>query len=477
MNSGQISRDIPQRIDAEADVVVIGAGACGLVAALRAKAAGAEAIVLERDGSPSGSTSMSSGFVPAPATRFQRAIGIEDDTSQRFEADILSKSKGKSIASLAKLATNSIGPALEWLADAHGLEWIVLDDFLYPGHSHHRMHAVPEKTGAALEARLLAAVEAADIPVVTDALVTTLYRDAEDRITAVGIIRPDGATEVLGCKALVLACNGFGGNAALVREHIPQIADGLYYGHQGNTGDALTWGQALGARIEQVSGYQGHGSLAHPHGILISWALMMEGGIQVNSEGLRFSNEHGGYSEQAVNVLAQPGGIAWNIHDARLHDFAQGFPDYREAMAAGAIRQASDVAELARLTGLPEAGLTRTLSDVTLYQSGKTTDPFGRDFTGKGALAAPFHAVKVTGALFHTQGGLMIDDQARVVREDDTPFANLFAGGGAACGVSGPDVSGYLSGNGLLTAIGFGFVAGGSAGSLAISGSTENKRN
>jgi fumarate reductase flavoprotein subunit len=128
--------------------VVIGAGACGLVAALRARAAGAEVIVLERDASPSGSTSMSSGFVPAPATRFQRDIGTEDDTPERFEADIMAKSKGKSAASLARLATQTIGPALEWLADAHGLEWIVLDDFLYPGHSRHRMHAVPEKTGA-----------------------------------------------------------------------------------------------------------------------------------------------------------------------------------------------------------------------------------------------------------------------------------------------------------------------------------------
>lgn len=475
MSGGQISRSVPENIDAETDVVVIGAGACGLVAALRAKASGAEVIVLERDASPSGSTSMSSGFVPAPATRFQRAIGVEDDTPQRFETDILSKSKGKSIASLARLASDTIGPALEWLADTHGLEWIVLDDFLYPGHSRHRMHTVPEKTGAALEARLLAAVEAAEIPVITEAHVTTLYAEGLDRIAAIGITRPDGATEVLSCRALVLACNGFGGNPALVRQHIPEIADGLYYGHQGNTGDALAWGEALGARVEHVSGYQGHSSLAHPHGILISWALMMEGGIQVNSEGLRFSNEHGGYSEQAVNVLAQPGGVVWNIYDARLHVFAKGFPDYQEAMAAGAIREAADVTELARVTGLPEAALARTLSEAALYQSGETTDPFGRDFTGKPALSAPYYAVKVTGALFHTQGGLMIDDQARVLREDGSPFANLFAGGGAACGVSGPDVSGYLSGNGLLTAIAFGSIAGISAGRLVTTGSTVNK--
>ena len=459
----RISREVPPRLDVETDVLVIGAGACGLVAALRAHDAGADAIVVERDASPSGSTSMSSGFVPAPATRFQQAIGVADDTPERFAADIMAKSKGQSEAGLAGLAAKTIGPALEWLVDAHGLEWIVLDDFLYPGHTRHRMHAVPEKTGEALLARLLAAVETAGISVVTEARATTLFANEENRIEAVGITRPDGASEIIGCNALVLACNGFGGNRELVAKFIPEIADGLYYGHEGNEGDAMLWGEQLGARLQHLSGYQGHGSLAHPHGILISWGLMMEGGFQVNSEGRRFSNEHGGYSEQAVNVLAQPGGIAWNIFDDRIHRFALGFPDYCDAVDAGAIREGENVAELAAVTGLSADALAETFDAVARFQRGEVVDPFGRDFTGEPALAAPFHAVKVTGALFHTQGGLMIDDEARVLDTEGHAFANLFAGGGAACGVSGPEVSGYLSGNGLLTAIAFGYLAGNSA--------------
>lgn len=450
----------PPRIDAAADVVIVGAGACGLVAALRAHAAGADVIVLERDASPSGSTSMSSGFVPAPATRFQRAIGVTDDTPEGLEADILAKSHGNSVSHLARLASRTIGPALEWLGEEQDVDWIVLDDFLYPGHSCHRMHAVPEKTGSALLARLLAAVEDADIPIVTQARATRLFRGEGQRIKAVRIERPDGASEIVGCGALVLACNGYGGNRDLVRKHIPEIAEGLYYGHEGNTGDAVLWGEALGARLEHLSGYQGHGSLAHPHGILISWALMMEGGIQVNTQGARFSNEHGGYSEQAVHVLCQPGGIAWNIYDARIHDFARSFPDYKEAMRAGAIRSAADIAGLAEITGLSLTALEKTLNAVTAFRSGTENDPFGRDFSGHPELTPPFHAVKVTGALFHTQGGLMIDDSARVLDQSGKPFPNLFAGGGAACGVSGPEVSGYLSGNGLLTAIAFGFIAG-----------------
>jgi len=454
----------PPRIDASADIAVIGAGACGLVTALRARFAGADVIVVERDASPLGSTSMSSGFVPAAGTRFQRAIGIEDDTPELLAKDIMAKSKTKSVPHLVELACETIGPALEWLSDEHGIDWIVLDDFLYPGHSRHRMHAVAEKTGEALLARLYAAAQSADIDLITDARASRLFVDDDCRVLAVAVERPDGQSEFIGCGALILACNGFGGNAELVRTHIPEIAEGLYYGHAGNTGDAVLWGEALGAKLEHLTGYQGHGSLAQPHGILISWAIMMEGGIQVNAMGKRFSNENAGYSEQAMHVLAQPSGIAWNIYDQHIHEFALSFPDYKEAVKAGAIRDAADIAGLAKVTGLPEQALAETLGEVTRFQEGKVPDVFGRNFTVKPGLRAPFHAVKVTGALFHTQGGLMIDKEARVVDQTSKPFPNLFAGGGAACGVSGPEASGYLSGNGLLTAIAFGFIAGSTAG-------------
>ena len=441
--------------DATTDVVIVGAGAAGLTAALAASEAGAEVLVLERDAVPSGSTALSSGFIPAPATRFQRAIGVED-SPELFAADIQHKAANGAHPGITATVTRHIGPALEWLADAHGMEWQVLDDFLYPGHSRHRMHAVPEKTGAALMARLGAAVEAAGIPVVTEARVTELI-GAADRIDGVRVARPDGHAETLGARATILACNGYGADPDRVARHIPEIAGAPYFGHPGNTGDALAWGEALGARTRDLTAYQGHGSLAHPHGILITWALMMEGGIQVNTRGERFSNEHGGYSEQAVNVLAQPGGIAWAIYDDRLHTLGMGFPDYRTAEAAGAIKRGS-VGQIAEACDLPADALAGTLDQIRTAARG-APDPFGRDFTTAPALGSALCAIRVTGALFHTQGGLDIDDDARVLTRTGA-VANLFAAGGAACGVSGARVEGYLSGNGLLTAIALGRVAG-----------------
>ncbi|MDA3888347.1 MAG: FAD-dependent oxidoreductase [Allgaiera sp.] len=448
----------PDRFDLRVEVVVVGAGAAGLVAALRLADARIQTLVLERDPRPSGSTSMSSGFIPAAGTAAQVAAGIAD-SAEAFAADIAQKSHGSGDPDLGALAARTIGPTLDWLADAHGLEWEVLTDFLYPGHGTHRMHAVPERTGAALLTRLSAAVEAAGVPVVTDAHVTALFAEGA-RVLGVEVTRPDGGVERIGCGALVLASSGYGGNPALVAQHIPAMAEAPYFGHPGNQGDALLWGQALGAAVRDLSGCQGHGSLAHPHGVLITWALMAEGGIQVNAGGKRFANEQRGYSEHALDVLAQPGGIAWDVFDARLLALARRFPDFREAEAAGAVLGGADLTALARGTGLPADALAETLEACSQFARGRSEDPFGRDFTTTQPLAPPFHAVRVTGALFHTQGGLLVDEDARVVDAGGDALPNLFAAGGAAVGVSGPDPSGYLSGNGLLTAVAFGSRAG-----------------
>ena len=116
--------------------------------------------------------------------------------------------------------------------------------------------------------------------------------------------------------------------------------------------------------------------------------------------------------------------------------------------------------QIAHLAGLPSVALIRTLGAIRSAES----CPFGRDFSETPALTDELYAIRVTGALFHTQGGLTVDADARVTDPDGVPFPNLWAGGGAACGVSGPRVEGYLSGNGLLTAIGLGWLAGRSAG-------------
>ena len=156
----------------------------------------------------------------------------------------------------------------------------------------------------------------------------------------------------------------------------------------------------------------------------------------------------------------------WNIYDSRIHALAMEFEDYRQAETAGAVKTAANEAALARSLGLPEAALHETLAHTRSSAESEGRDNLGRRFEGKPALAPPYYAVKVGAALFHTQGGLAIDTSARVLRKQGGTLPNLFAGGGAACGVSGPEVWGYSSGNGLLTAVMLGRVAGESAAAL-----------
>lgn len=443
-------------------VVIIGAGACGMTAALTVADAGVEVLVLERDTVPQGSTALSSGMIPACETHIQKAHGVKD-TVDAMTTDILSKAHNATDADMVKVLCQESGPAINWLTETHGVELALVDGFLYPNHSYLRMHAPASRTGADLIGSMTQAVERAGVDLLTDSTVTDLFADTTGHISGIRFTRPDGTIELLGCSALILACNGFGGNPEMVKQLIPDMADANYFGHTGNQGEAIQWGEALGAAMADLGSYQGHGSVAHPHGILISWALMMNGGIQVNIHGQRFSNEHQGYSEQGRRVIAEPESIAWNILDARLYKMGQGFEDFRQAVSAGALIKADTLSELANKCGLPEDSLAATLSENSELSSGQGTDSFGRDFTSKPHLQPPYYAVKVTGSLFHTQGGLVVDSNARVLRPDNSPLPNLYAGGGAARGISGPSDWGYLSGNGLLTAVALGRIAGCSA--------------
>lgn len=442
----------------EIDVLVIGGGGCGLTAALSAHEHGAEVLVLERDSSALGTTSMSTGLIPGAGSRFQKEKGIED-SPDIFTEDILIKTKGETDEDMARHMAEQSAPTVEWLVDHCQVPLSLVDSFDYPGHSRRRMHGSPNRTGSELMGALHDAMARNALDVVLDAPVTDLFADESGQVHGVRITRPDGTQEDLGCKALILACCGFAGSQEMLEEYIPEIVSAEFFGHPGNKGDAIRWGRDLHAAVGDIHAYQGHGGLAYGQGVPILWAHIMEGGFQVNAEGKRFSNEAKGYSEQAVEIVPQPGHFAWSIYDGRCHTIMKEFDDYHDALKADCIRKADTVEDLLAVTKLPDT-LIETLGDVAAMTRGEKEDSFGRDFTGHPVLEAPYYAVKVSPALFHTQGGLLVDNNGQVKREDGSLLPNLYAGGGAARGISGPSCWGYLAGNGLITATALGRLSG-----------------
>jgi len=227
-------------------VIVIGGGGCGLSAALAAADGGAEVLVLERDPKLWGTTSMSTGLIPAAGTPEQAAQGIADDP-QRFADDILRKPDGATDAEIALRLAEQSADTVAWLRETHGVNLSLLTDFLYPGHSAMRMYGMPNRSGAELMAAMEDAVGAAGVNVLTDATVNRLVREG-DRITGVVYTRPDGSEEALGCEAVILACCGFAGNAEMVARFMPELENATFHGHPGNKGDAVRWPRSLASR-------------------------------------------------------------------------------------------------------------------------------------------------------------------------------------------------------------------------------------
>lgn len=442
-------------------VVIVGAGACGLSAALAARDQGTEVIVLERDKRPWGSTSMSLGAICAVDTQSQRDNGIRDSV-ETFVADVMAKTEGEADEALARRIGERSGPTIDWLTSAHGIPLKVDFKWTGLGHSKPRLHLPPGRTGEELLSLLLNACARAGVEIMTEAEVTAVYADDDDRVLGVRIQRPGGVVENLGCEALVLATCGYGGNHEMVARHIPEMAGARYFGHEGNRGDGILWGQALGAAVREMSAYQGLGTLAEPQQIVVPHPLMIEGGFLVNIEGRRFTHELANISGMCVPVLAQPQGIAWVVFDEARHQAClEHSTDQRQLEEVGAIRRADSWEALERACNLATGSLQKENADIETLRASGESDRFGRRFDDRTPpLKAPFCAIRVTGALFHTQGGLLIDENARVLREDGRPLPNLYAGGGAARSISGSRVTGYLPAVGLCMAVTLGALAG-----------------
>ena len=164
------------------------------------------------------------------------------------------------------------------------------------------------------------------------------------------------------------------------------------------------------------------------------------------------------YSSLARVYRQQQGQVAYFIWDQHIQNQVSSVLVMRQAMERGGIVQAADTAALAQSFGIPEAALEATLQQWA-KQSRGSPDVFGRMPPEK-PLTPPYFAARITGAVAHTQGGLVVDAACRVMLPNGQNISGLYAGGNAIAGVSGDTCTGYLSGNGLLVAYTSGYLIG-----------------
>jgi fumarate reductase flavoprotein subunit len=446
--------------DPKIQVLIAGGGTCGAVAALAAHAAGAEVLVLEQDAVPSGSTAMSQGLVCAAGTAAQRAAGVQD-CPEKFFADIMAKTRCQTDPLLARAIAENAAPALDWLIEHHDLPFELDIRFRAAyGHSVPRVHGWPGHGGEDLINFLHARLQTAGIDVLFQARLVDILAGAHGRAEGVIIQRPDGAHEKILCDTLILATCGFAANPAMVAEHMPQAAAATHHGHEGNDGTGIRLGARLGGQLADMGAYQGYGMLTDPQRISVPPGVLIEGGILVDRTGRRFVNEVEDISGLMHPILACPEGLAWVICDEAIEQRCAHIPETQALKALNAARRAATAADLAHRIGADAAILEASLNEARAAAEAARPDAVGRLWGTDRPPSGQLLAFKVTGALYHTQGGLQVDANARVLRPDGTKLPNLYAGGGAARSVSGPSFWGYLPAMGLCTAVTLGWLAG-----------------
>lgn len=449
--------------DYSAEVLVIGGGACGGAAALAASDGGAEVLVVERDDRAGGSTGMSQGLFCAAGTASQRALGIED-SADIFFADIMEKSRGGADPVTARTLADESAPTLEWLIEQHQFPWELDQRFRASyGNSRQRVHGWPNHSGQDLVQLLHRRMDDAGIPVMLETRLVDIFQDDQGNIIGAALQRADGEIEKIGCGNLILASGGFGANHAMISRYMPEAAALKYGGHEGSEGDAIWLAEKLGAALGDMGSYQGYAMLAEPHGISVPPPVLVEGGIILNKLGDRFVDESDDIAGMVHPLSQQPDGLGWVIYDEQIENLCIAIPELADLTSLNAPKLAHDAAQLAALTGMDADRVEQALTEVATFAQSGGTDSLGREWAGGRTFQPSYRAIRVGGALYHTQGGLEIDEEARVRRKDGSVFPNLFAGGGAARSVSGPSSWGYLPAMGLTTALVLGRIAGSAA--------------
>jgi fumarate reductase flavoprotein subunit len=433
------------------DIIVIGAGGCGLMAALVAAKKGAQVLLLEKTDKAGGGTALSSKGIRAAGTRCQREAEVQD-SPELYAQDILSRNSNQSDVALTRRLTEISGPVADFLADVVGIEF-ELGEFAF-GHSALRSHSwKADKT--ITDFLFEAVVRESNIQVRFSTPVLSLKQEPSGAVT--GVVTEDG---VITGRRIILACGGFGASPELLHRYIPKAEDIPFPGHHGSTGDGIKMGLAAGAATENMGAFQPYPAYIGPGKRAVSPEVALSGGIMVDLGGKRFVNETHYPGGLGTKMLDLPGKQAYEIFDERIYQLHRNITGSRNLSSffdAGILKRAQTAEGLAQELGIDAAGLKQTIEEYNAAVGGGK-DAFGRALPQP--LNAPFYGIKVTVALYHTQGGLKVNPDGQVLRPDGSIIPNLYAGGGVASGISGKGLEGYLPGNGLLASLGLGMRAG-----------------
>lgn len=406
--------------DTSCDTVVVGAGGAGMKVALELAENGQNVILVEKQAAVGGATNLAATYFVAVDTTFQRESGIQLSIDE-YVAQTAKTTPNINTDNLKRLLENS-QESLDWL---NGLGTKINRPI--------SNYQVATEDGSSLGASIVKAMSgaleksSADLRLETEAIDII----AENNVVKGVKVKDKGGEYSIFADNVVLATGGFVSGEDAVAVYAPDWAGLPSTSAAGSTGEMFKIVENIGGVLSNMDQVRLNPSVHSENGVNSSLsAARAEGGIMVNQEGLRFCNDYyPDYTVMSKWMMEQDGDFVYILIDQAAMDKSKRLQGFKEK---GYFLEADTIEELAQKMNVPEENLVQTIEN---YQKAVETgiDEFGRtnnlsiDFT-----KPPYYAVTTCPGLQVSLGGILVDENLLVQKQDGTGFTNLYAVGECA---------------------------------------------
>ena len=452
------------------DVVVIGAGGAGFSAAITARNAGANVVLLEKMPAVGGNSLISGAEMNAAKNWVQPKLGINDDSPELHAQDTFKGGDGKGDMKVINVMTHQALDAAKWCRDYLGVRFEDDNLFFFGGHSRKRALIPVGHTGTEFIAKFQAKADELGIPVITNMKAEELIKNKDGRVVGVKATM-DGSEYTFNAKGgVVLATGGFGANPEMVKKYNPKIDERFKTTDApGSTGEALYMAERAGAELVNM-GYIQTYPICDP----LSGAIELiadarfDGAIMLNQEGKRFVEElqrRDVLSEAILNQTGQYCWVLWNDNIGKISNTVKAHANEYEAFTKqGIMTTCDDLKCIADFTKIPFDQLQKTVKRVS-DMAGKGND---KDFNHRAGLMdmqqGKYYVIKAVPSTHHTMGGVRINEKAEALTAEGKVIPGLWAAGEVTGVTHGTN---RLGGNAYTDIIVFGRIAGEAAAKAA----------
>ena len=462
------ARELPKT--SNYDVVVIGAGGAGFSAAITAKNAGANVVLLEKMPAVGGNSLISGAEMNVARNWVQPKLGINDDSPELHAQDTFKGGDGKGDMKVINVMTHEALDAAKWCRDYLGVRFEDDNLFFFGGHSRKRALIPVGHTGTEFIAKFQAKADELGIPVITNMKAEELIKDKDGRVVGVKATM-DGSEYTFNAKGgVVLATGGFGANPEMVKKYNPKIDERFKTTDApGSMGEALYMAERAGAQLVNM-GYIQTYPICDP----LSGAIELiadarfDGAIMLNQEGKRFVEElqrRDVLSEAILNQTGQYCWVLWNDNIGKISNTVKAHANEYEAFTKqGVMTTCDDLKCIADFTKIPFDQLRKTVKRVS-DMAGKGND---KDFNHRAGLMdmqqGKYYVIKAVPSTHHTMGGVRINEKAEALTAEGKVIPGLWAAGEVTGVTHGTN---RLGGNAYTDIIVFGRIAGEAAAKAA----------